>query len=251
MNLPALGRLQKAIRQMPSKIHIHTRRNSKSAKELAAHLSCTYGPRSPEGVSHVINWGEHGELVHLQGAQVLNPKVDTNKQRQLIHLAEGGVKVPEVYLSSPPRGSFPRLNSHSEGKDILKCLRNPEGADYWTQYIPVKNEVRVHIFKSKSIRMGIKLPIHPHASHPYIKSHRFGWNISYSMEDLFTLPDGERRNVREEARKAIGVLGLDFGAVDVGLDEQGRAWVFEVNTAPGIEGNTLLRYASHIKEFVG
>jgi hypothetical protein len=38
-------------------------------------------------------------------------------------------------------------------------------------------------------------------------------------------------------------LHLDFGAVDVGWNEHhGEATIYEVNTAPGLEGTTLEKY---------
>jgi glutathione synthase/RimK-type ligase-like ATP-grasp enzyme len=46
-------------------------------------------------------------------------------------------------------------------------------------------------------------------------------------------------------------LGLDFGAVDIGhriIDN--KVFVFEVNTAPGIEGTTLQRYVNTFNEYI-
>jgi glutathione synthase/RimK-type ligase-like ATP-grasp enzyme len=45
-------------------------------------------------------------------------------------------------------------------------------------------------------------------------------------------------------------MGLDFGAVDIGhrlIDNQ--FFVFEVNTAPGLEGTTLDKYAKAIYNY--
>lgn len=53
--------------------------------------------------------------------------------------------------------------------------------------------------------------------------------------------------VEELAQQAIEALGLDFGAVDIIMDENGDVYVLEVNTAPGL-GNTdsLQAYADVI-----
>jgi hypothetical protein len=48
--------------------------------------------------------------------------------------------------------------------------------------------------------------------------------------------------------QAIAALGLDFGAVDILIDEETRtARVLEVNTAPGLEGETTL--AAYVRAF--
>ena len=50
---------------------------------------------------------------------------------------------------------------------------------------------------------------------------------------------------------AVNLLGLDFGAVDVGYRERdGKVFVFEVNTAPGLVGTTLDKYANAFKEYL-
>jgi D-alanine-D-alanine ligase-like ATP-grasp enzyme len=50
---------------------------------------------------------------------------------------------------------------------------------------------------------------------------------------------------------AIINLGLDFGAVDIIYNEKNNRWVvLEVNTAPGLSGETLNRYVEMIKELV-
>ena len=59
-------------------------------------------------------------------------------------------------------------------------------------------------------------------------------------------------DVLTQAVSAVSVLGLDFGAVDVGWNERNQeATVYEVNTAPGLEGTTLEVYKDKILEAVG
>ena len=56
--------------------------------------------------------------------------------------------------------------------------------------------------------------------------------------------------VTESAIKAFDRSGLDFGAVDVIYNEQeNKAYVLEINTAPGLEGQTVKDYANFFKEF--
>ena len=50
------------------------------------------------------------------------------------------------------------------------------------------------------------------------------------------------------AVRAVSSLELDFGAVDIGYNLSGQvAHVYEVNTAPGLEGATLDSYYKAIK----
>jgi D-alanine-D-alanine ligase-like ATP-grasp enzyme len=57
--------------------------------------------------------------------------------------------------------------------------------------------------------------------------------------------------VKEEAIKALESTGLAFGAVDVIYNQQqDKAYVLEINTAPGLEQRTAEAYALAFKEIV-
>jgi predicted ATP-grasp superfamily ATP-dependent carboligase len=53
-----------------------------------------------------------------------------------------------------------------------------------------------------------------------------------------------------EAKKAVDALGLCFGAVDCVIDANGKVWVLEVNTGPGLEGTTLDAYVAAFKKLL-
>lgn len=240
------------------RFHIYTRRASGGAQSLVNALvglghTAERGEVITQRVDLIVNWGEGG-IHNWGGAPVLNPSPTLNKQRQLQLLAEGEVSCPSSMTATTGEGiRLPRLNSHSEGRDILKCLRGEATPDFWTEFIPVLHEVRFHVFQGKSIRCGIKKAIHPIASHPYIRSHRNGWNMIYGESHLRGAGITEEVQVRAraEAKKACQVLRLDFGAVDVGIQEDGVPVVFEVNHAPGIEGRMSEIYAENIVRAAG
>jgi glutathione synthase/RimK-type ligase-like ATP-grasp enzyme len=54
---------------------------------------------------------------------------------------------------------------------------------------------------------------------------------------------------KEQAVKATAALGLDFSAVDIGMNyHENKAYVFETNTAPGGFGpETLRKYVEAIR----
>ena len=59
-------------------------------------------------------------------------------------------------------------------------------------------------------------------------------------------PDPVRDTIAVNAVKA---LGLDFGAVDIIYNEkENQYYVLEVNTAPGLEGTTLIKYAERFSK---
>jgi hypothetical protein len=117
---------------------------------------------------------------------------------------------------------------------------------FYTKGVRVKYEYRVHVGRGPSLHyFGMidlvqKRQKNGHQSHPLIRSHNHGW--VFCRNGIVTPPDC----VIEEAYRAVAALNLDFGAVDVCLTKQGEPVVFEVNTAPGLEGTTLTKY----KEFL-
>jgi len=57
--------------------------------------------------------------------------------------------------------------------------------------------------------------------------------------------------VVEQASLAIAALGLDFGAVDIIWNNHYQlATVLEVNTAPGLEGQTITDYANYFRGLI-
>lgn len=60
-----------------------------------------------------------------------------------------------------------------------------------------------------------------------IRSNRLGWKF-VRVKDI-------DKSLEEEAVKSLKALNLDFGAVDCCTDVNGKHWIIEVNTGPGLE----------------
>jgi hypothetical protein len=64
----------------------------------------------------------------------------------------------------------------------------------------------------------------------------------------------QRKNITPNAKRdelaclAVKTLGLDFGAVDIVEDKKGIFYVLEINTAPGLEGQTVVAYNNALTE---
>jgi hypothetical protein len=114
----------------------------------------------------------------------------------------------------------------------------------WTKYFKKRSEYRVHVWGNDILDLQEKRKRRGAEACPRIRSHSNGW--VFAREGV-AVP----ACVGQAAVAAVRALGLDFGAVDIGYNAHyDRAAVFEVNTAPGIEGTTLEKYASKIKELV-
>jgi glutathione synthase/RimK-type ligase-like ATP-grasp enzyme len=114
----------------------------------------------------------------------------------------------------------------------------------FTKYFKRKQEFRIHVWGNDVLDIQLKKKRRGEEADPRIRSHNNGWVF---CREGVVCPE----QVSTAAVEAVRALGLDFGAVDIGWNERKQtAAVFEVNTAPGVEGTTLDRYVSKIKEAV-
>ncbi len=126
-------------------------------------------------------------------------------------------------------------------------------APLYVQYIPKRAEYRVHIFKTNEgipYVIDIQQKVKPEGGQEplnwQIRSH--GNGFIYIRENIEPI----RQCVRNVAIQAMSVTDLHFGAVDVIYNSrQDQAYVLEINTAPGLEGQTVISYADAFKEFTG
>lgn len=216
-------------------IHVFCTRKSDGARALAKLLGGKKVKQIDNTASLVVNWGSLYPAHAF--AKALNGAVFHNKFKELQQLSSAGIPVPKHSKGLPGQaGWMARKNKHQEANDLLAAL--PFG-DYYVKLEPIEEEYRVHSFRNKTLRLGKKVPrvVSPH---PVFRSWKAGWKLSYAQ---WNPPDG----LRSLAHKAVKALGLDFGAVDIGVKPNGDLVVFEVNTAPGLEGNTINKYADAIK----
>ncbi len=105
-----------------------------------------------------------------------------------------------------------------------------------------------YVFKTKEFRVHatIKGVIDTQQKVRDPKQEPLDWKVrSHANGFIF-----QRNNIQPSlqrdllAVKAVQILGLDFGAVDIIEDKHGSFYVLEVNTAPGLEGATIDSYVN-------
>lgn len=185
---------------------------------------------SPDAVAKASNKIE--TFIELTRAGVVTVPWTISKTHALKWHDEGEVVFARTYVnSSQGRG----INVVTLDDDVF-----PNAALY-TKFLSKCHEYRVHVAFGSVIDFSKKKRRTDVECNEYIRNHDNGW--VFCREDV-ALPE----KVSAESIKAISALGLDFGALDVLYKEKdNKAWVLEVNSAPGIQETTLTRYIEIFK----
>lgn len=144
-----------------------------------------------------------------------------------------------------------QLTRASQGKGIVVAHNQEEvvSAPLFTKGIMnVKREYRAHVFKGEVIDLvakAVEAGTSEDACHE-IKSHANGWVF---VRDAVKIPDAVKVNLVNTAIEAVEALRLDVAAVDLIRDNENNILILEVNTAPGMEGTTLDKYAIALREY--
>lgn len=143
-----------------------------------------------------------------------------------------------------------QLRGHSGAGIVLSTKDNPiVDAPLYVQYVKKQKEFRVHVAFGEVIDVQEKrkrsdLP-EDFTANFQIRNHQTGW--VYCRENI-----QEPEQLRDLARQVVSNLGLDFGAVDIIYNAKANAcYCLEVNTAPGLEGTTVEKYAQAFVKALG
>ena len=199
----------------------------------------------------IINWGRSqrrfkGDYINAPEQVVLA----SDKLRTAKNFSDNGVPQPdftedrEVARGWAEEGCTVvcrKLLRGSQGRGIVLATTPNEvcKAPLYTKYVKKAVEYRIHVAFGKVIDAQQKkrrLEVPDEEVNWQIRNAHNGW--VFTREDVVVLDC-----VRDAAIAAVTSLGLDFGAVDIGYNaHQTACVVYEVNTAPGLEGQTLDSY---------
>jgi predicted ATP-grasp superfamily ATP-dependent carboligase len=193
----------------------------------------------------MIRWGTR-ESINTSGSSIVYNKIEglekaTDKGLSRRLMQEGGVRVPKnVTPENVSRVDFPiiaRPQVHAKGRnfvtfnDVQSFQRHyhahARSGWYYSAFVDKDREYRVHIGHGKVLALMEK-------SKP--TDSKIAWNRAQN-EEPFTyvgygsFDDPGIKDAIIESIKAVKVLGLDFGGVDV-MVKDNVAYVLEINTSP-------------------
>lgn len=133
------------------------------------------------------------------------------------------------------------LASRDSGKPLVQ-------APLYVKYKKKRKEFRVHVFQGSVIHCAEKRKFRrerrPETFDGYIRNHANGW--VFASDNVVRPADLDALAIG-----ACRCIGLDFGAVDIIWNErENKCYLLEVNTAPGLEGITLTKYATAIYNWI-
>lgn len=252
---------------------------SRSSRDLARSLNTfrvypnrRYHPR-PNDL--IINWGNsnlpgwwaevrrHEYMTHQRpeevrtiGTPVLNHpgavSAASNKLQAFNEMQECGVSLPKFTVSAEIAAGWDSsvvvrhvLRGHAGvGVEVISAGQPLPTAPLYTKYLGRREEYRVHVFSGAVIKTQRKALPHDRDQSEdnwQVRTHPNGW--------IYIRQDDEEQ-LSAVAIQAVAALGLDFGAVDIctkGRGDSRQVYVLEVNTAPGLEGQTLTAYIDAIQ----
>lgn len=198
----------------------------------------------------VIRWGNAQAVTLAHGAQELNKAsailAASNKLRAFQLMKEADVQTPDftdnryTALAWNNATVFGRTRSGTKGRGITIYPRGAQLGEHelYTKYIPNSREYRLHVVGDSVIRTQRKYAErNGAAADAPIKNVANGF--------VFKAPQKKLNRDREQlAINAVKAVGLDFGAVDMVIDDQGVAYVLEINTAPACSPMTGSAYVT-------
>lgn len=198
----------------------------------------------------LIRWGSRAGT-DAGRERVLNPRSSiaraSNKLESLHLLRDRGIPVPDFDTNPEAlleRSNYPILGrrlQHARGTDIVLCLQRRDyrrrPRDYYVAYIPTNREYRLHVAGGEVIRVQGK---YLDVGEDYVP-----WLRNYATGHRFRAPRRRLHNARlNDAVGAVEALGLDFGAVDLIVADDGSHYVLEVNTSPSCSPLTGAAYVN-------
>lgn len=209
---------------------------------------------TPSREDFVINWGTTTERElanHSARPTIFNEPRAVRFVSDKLRFFNGsrGLAVPEWTTDRQVAATWEKCYARTEtagfnGSGIVVTRRGtiPPPAPLYVKGVPINREFRVYVAFGKVIDTQRKIAPRGATIQTWdVRTDRNGF--------LFSRIAGTPNQATIDACiAAVSHFNLDFGGVDVVEGEDGRPYVLEINTAPGIEGRTVGFFATAFKE---
>lgn len=240
---------------------LYSKGSSVTGRHLAEVLGIKGGVKPPQGREDIlIRWGgtektpqRAGRVVNKRDAIILA----SNKREALRKMAECHVPIPRTWGINDPGILFPALgrkDHHRKGSDIVLCIQKSDlqralnaGCTHMTGLIPKAREFRVHVFENEILKISEKILTEPEKYCPWIWNYETG----FTFRNPRALLPAVQTQLEAAAKAAVQAIGLDFGAVDICIGDDGHMRVFEVNTGPSLAEKSMGLYARKLAALLG
>lgn len=194
---------------------------------------------NPDAVAIAANKKDFFEAIH-DSVQV--PEFTTDEAAALEWINQGAKVVVREKLTGNSGDGIVLINSVEEWEAYAH-----KKSKLYVKYVPKKDEYRIHVMNGEVIDMQRK------ARNRDVYDEDVNWQIRNHNNGFIFAREGVEppQDVLDQSLAAVANVGLDFGAVDVVWNvKRKKAYVLEVNTAPGLEGTTLDNYSKGLSEMV-
>lgn len=233
---------------------------SKTALLLGQALSVPVWYELPDGVDQLIRWGSR-KSPDFMGQEINNVesiKLASDKASCRQFLEDRGFPVP-----IPSESEFPiigRIKHHTGGHGFFVIHNEEEmehakkrGAIYFSKIFPKTDEYRVHVAGGRVLLFSEKVG----------DKTKLIWNKTQNNFDFRHMRRSEWLNnellmqVAKMAKRVVNAMELDFGAVDIMVNNREQLSLFdaplpfvicEVNTAPSLSPLAISKYVKFFKE---
>lgn len=241
-------------------VYLYSYQYSTGAKELAKALNIHIIKRNNSKFlgnkyKTVINWGAQELNKNILKAVVLNHPEAIQKasgKLSFFRTLNGTGLTPEY---TEDIKTAIKWDSNDETV-VCRTLLNASGgrgividrvvqAPLYVKYVPKKSEFRVHFLNNEIIDVQKKAKVH-NFENPNWQIRNLEGGFIYARHNI-EVPNA----VLECANDVISKFDLDFGAIDIIYNEKhNKAYALEINTAPGLEGQTIAIYASAFNDYL-
>jgi hypothetical protein len=250
-------------------------------QRLTASLRCRHITPKIRGrfnrPSVIINWGisNLGINENFNGIIINHPdaiRTASNKLKTFTKISENAELSRYLPLYTTYRNKLPTEFSDKEkwvcrtiltgssGKGIIIAESANELVDapLYVKYFPKKYELRVHVINNKVVLLQQKRKLTESSrvergissTNKYIRNLDNGYIYSTDICENILLNDYFLNEVRNFSIALLSHIGLDFGAIDIIISKRFDWKFLEINTAPGLQGNSINVYSTEINNMM-